>query len=82
MKDSKNWAILAILLLFSILSPACIGPPDPTFVAAARANHDAMAPEYIAYVNADQELDEAQRERRRRTVARWDEAIRSREGLR
>lgn len=71
--------IIPVLGLF--LLPSC-QLPDPTFVAAERANHDAIAPEYVQYVERDQALNEEQRERRRRTVARWDEAIRAREGRR
>lgn len=67
-----------LLALAGIFCSGCVAP-DPTFVAAVRASHDAIAPEYLRYVEADQALDEAARQRRRATVARWDEAIRSRE---
>jgi len=78
--NERRWPLLFFALACCAIAPACA--IDPTFVAAARASQDAMAPEYLGYVEADGKLDKAQRERRRRTVARWDEAIRAREGKR
>lgn len=61
------------LLLFPLLllMPSCVGP-DPTFVAASRATHDAIAPEYVHYVDNDPALTVA-------LLDRWREAIESRE---
>jgi len=77
---SRRCVLFLLLLVALMVLPSCAAGPDPTFTTAARATHDAVMPEYLGYVERDTALDEAQRERRRRTVARWDEAIRAREG--
>lgn len=81
MPKRRRLPFLLIPLLGMFLLPSCVAP-DPTLVTASRDVHDAIAPEYIGYVDADARLDPAAKERRRRTVARWDEAIRAREGKR
>lgn len=76
----RNRCLLFVLLaLCLLLLPSCTVGPDPTFVAASRATHDAVAPEYLRYVNADPGLTQEQRDRRRATIDRWNEAITSRE---
>ena len=70
-----RWPILLLLLACCALLPSCAGGPDPTFVAASRAAHDAIAPEYLHYVDADPALTPEQRQRRHATVDRWAEAI-------
>lgn len=79
MKTMRRVGLFLLLALILMVLPSCMGGPDPTFVAAARASHDAITPEYLGYVDKDPGLSGEQRERRHRTVARWDEAIRSRE---
>jgi hypothetical protein len=70
----RHWPLLVVLAVGS----SCIGA-DPTFVAAARATYDAIAPEYRAYVDADPQLTDEQRAIRRATLDRWNEAIATRE---
>jgi starvation-inducible outer membrane lipoprotein len=66
---------LAILLL--LLLSACTSTPH--FVAASRATYDAIAPEYLAYIEDDASLAEASKQIRRNTMARWREAIEAEE---
>lgn len=76
----RNRCLLFVLLaLCLLLLPSCAAGPDPTFVAASRATHDAVAPEYLRYVDADPALTTEQRTRRHATIDRWNEAIASRE---
>lgn len=75
MSNLTKWTFLSLCAILS----SCQAGPDPTFVAASRATHDAVAPEYLRYVDADQALTKEQRDRRHATVARWLEAISSRE---
>lgn len=77
---TRNRGLLSVLLaLCLLLLPSCMAGPDPTFVAASRATHDAVAPEYLRYVDADQALTTEQRNRRHASIDRWHEAITSRE---
>lgn len=76
-RSRRRWPLLLPILLATM--PACAGAPDPLFVGASRAAHDAIAPEYLRYVDADPALTQEQRDRRRATVARWAEAIAVRE---
>lgn len=76
----RNRCLLFVLLaLCLLLLPSCKAGPDPTFVEASRATHDAVAPEYRRYVDADQALTPEQRTRRHASIDRWNEAITSRE---
>ena len=68
---------LALCLL--LVLGACAGGPDPLFVGASRMTYDAIAPEYRNYVNADPALSSEQKQRRRDTLDRWNEAITVRE---
>ena len=49
--------------------------PGAAFVRAERATFDAIAPEYRAYVAADERLSPGQKDRRLRTVETWDLSI-------
>ncbi len=60
---------LVALVAFFILS-GCSGVSE-AYVKADQLTHDAIAPEYLDYVAADPELDDAQKQRRARTVATW-----------
>lgn len=66
-------AIGAFLVLMS-----CNSTPE-AFVAGERAVHDAIAPEYLEYVEADATLSAESKQRRKNTVARWDESLRAQE---
>lgn len=61
-----------------LLAAGCTLPPA-AFVSAERAAHDAIAPEYTAYVQADPALTQEQKDRRLRTVALWLQAIQAAE---
>lgn len=41
------------------------------YVQADRATYEAVAPEYLKYVEADQSIDSDERKRRERTVTTW-----------
>ena len=82
----QNWRMNAALpfapiLLFLPLSQCtgCAALPQPPadYVAADRATYEAVAPEYAAYVEADERLDAEQKARRARTVAAWDARVRA-----
>lgn len=48
------------------------------YVAADRLTFEAVAPEYVDYVNGDPKLTKEQKKRRHRTVRAWD--ARTKEG--
>lgn len=67
-------------LLLACLSGVCgCATPEAAFVRAERATYQAVAPEYVAYVEADPALSDEEKERRRRTVRTWDLSIRQHE---
>lgn len=79
MKAMRRFGLLLLLVVALLVLPSCAAGPDPTFVAASRATHDAIAPEYLGYVDADPTLSTEQRTRRHASIDRWREAIESRE---
>ena len=81
MNAALPFAPVSMLLLLS-QSAGCSALRLPTadYVAADRATYRAVAPEYAAYVTADESLDEEGRERRGRSLATWDARIRAAEG--
>ena len=50
---------------------ACVSPSHTAYVGADRLTFDAVAPEYLRYVEADPSLDGAAKERRKRTIESW-----------
>jgi hypothetical protein len=62
------------IVLLAVLSLSACTAPVP-FVVASRATYDAIAPEYLAYIEADANLAESSKQTRRNTLARWHEAI-------
>ena len=58
----------------ALCAPGC-AMPGAAFVRAERATFDAVAPEYRAYVAADERLSPEQKDRRLRTVETWDLSI-------
>jgi hypothetical protein len=56
-----------------LASAALAGCPalDRRYVAAERATHDAVAPEYRQYVEQDPALSAEQQARRQRTLEAW-----------
>jgi hypothetical protein len=60
-----RWIVLVLFLL-----SGCCGPSEPERAAHA-AVFDAVAPEYLEYVEGDEALTVAQRARRAETVSQW-----------
>ena len=81
MNAALPFAPVSLLLLLS-QSAGCsaLRLPAADYVAADRATYQAVAPEYAAYVHADESLDAEERGRRDRTLATWDARIRGVEG--
>lgn len=72
MKHRHIWAAALLFL------PSCQGVA-PAYVQADRLTHDAIAPEFAAYVKADEKLAESQKARRLALLASWDERLRAAE---
>lgn len=67
-----------LMMLATIALVGCMGGPEIDLdVAAQRAEHKAMAGPYLRYVEADANLDEMEKARRRNTVATQDLRIRT-----
>lgn len=64
--------LLVLLLL-------CSCTPTELYVKADRATYQAIAPEYIKYVDLDGQLSQDQKDRRHRLVEAWDGRIRAAE---
>jgi len=54
----------------ALLMLAGCGNLEP-YIKADKATFDAIAPEYQKYVDADPNLDQGQKDRRRRTLETW-----------
>ena len=69
----RRGSILAALLPLALLLGACNGctTPGAAYVAADRATYEAITPYYLVKVEADPELTEAQKARRKRLVETW-----------
>jgi len=67
MKRRRQAALFLPLLLLTLFG--C--QPAALHLEADRLTYDAVAPEYLQYVDADPRLDDEQRARRRRTVEAW-----------
>jgi hypothetical protein len=61
------------LLILLVISCGCT--LQGAYVAADKATFDAVAPEYRAYVVADQKLSPEQKKRRGRTLTAWEARI-------
>jgi hypothetical protein len=63
-----------IPLLFLSLAgcPALTASVPDAWVKADRARKNAVAPEYLQYVDADANLDEQQKQRRHNTIDAWE----------
>lgn len=59
------------LLLVGLVAFAASCTPGKAYVAADQGIFDAISPEYLLYVAADDALDAGQKARRERTVAAW-----------
>lgn len=67
--------VIAALVLVLLSVVGCAAPAS--FLAAERATYNAVAPEYLDYVNADPKLDAAQKQSRRDTIQAWDAGLRA-----
>lgn len=61
---------LSALLLLALLCVSCDGV-SKAYVKADELTYDAIAPEYLKYVQADEALSDAQKKRRATTVDTW-----------
>jgi len=60
-----------VVILLTLGLSACASPSHTAYVGADRLTFDAVAPEYLRYVEADSSLDATAKERRQRTVESW-----------
>lgn len=74
----RRWKSVASLLGLAVVCCSCAGPAE-AYVQADRATYEAIAPEYRAYVEADEDLDEAQVQRRIDLLSTWEARIRAAE---
>jgi len=58
-----------LLILLILAAAGC--SPQAMYVASDRLTYEAIAPEYVQYVQGDPYLTPAQKRRRERTVAAW-----------
>lgn len=68
-----------ILIVLCALLASCGSAPQILDVAADRATYDAVAPDFLRYVDADAALTAEQKQLRHDTVATWDLRLRKRE---
>lgn len=73
-EDAAMRKLLAVLLLACMA--ACGSMPRVLDVTAQRKEHDAVAPEYLRYVDADSTLTAEQKQSRHDTVGAWALRIR------
>lgn len=69
-----------LILCAGLLLGACTTASD-TYVKADRATYDAIVPDYINYVQADNGLTQEQKDRRMRLVWSWQKRIEAAEGV-
>lgn len=66
MKRASRWAVLFLVLTLG----GCVTAAD-AYVDADRATYEAVAPEYLKYIEADATLNAMQKQIRRDNVAAW-----------
>ena len=76
----RTLKILAVAAIAAVLC-SC-GSMTDSYIAADKATYDAVAPEYLDYVRDDQSLDQAGKDRRRRTIETWEKRIQAADYLR
>jgi hypothetical protein len=72
---NRRLRTLSPLLLAPFLFTGCAAMTSSapeSWVKADRATKDAIAPEYLEYVDKDDALDQAGKDRRHRTVQTWE----------
>lgn len=72
--------LLALVALLGTGGCSAMQSPVAAYVAADRATFEAIAPEYLEYVEDDPSLIDEQRQRRERTVAAWRLRVEEAEG--
>lgn len=77
-KDVRGWLLLAVGSAMFLSFCACVAPTQLD-VAADRATYDAIAADYLRYVNADAALSAEDKARRARTVETWNMRIAAQE---
>jgi hypothetical protein len=60
-----------LIICFAILSTFIGCAVQKDYVAADKLFYEAIAPEYLQFVDANPNFDNDQKERRKRTVAAW-----------
>lgn len=65
----RHYVLLALLLILLTLA-GCQGV-SASYADADAATYDAIAPEYLGYVDKDETLSGDQKQRRQETVASW-----------
>jgi len=66
----RHLKLAAAALVVAAITGGCVTPAGE-YVAADAATYDAVAPEYLEYVDADPKLGPEQKASRRRTVETW-----------
>lgn len=73
---TRRLRMLCLLPLFAFAGCAALTSSAPeSWVRADKATHDAIAPEYVEYVDKDASLDQAGKDRRHRTLQTWQDRI-------
>lgn len=78
LKDARCWLFLAIGAALFLSFCACVAPSQID-VAADRATYDAIAADYLRYVNADAALSVEDKARRARTIETWGIRLKAQE---
>lgn len=71
---NRRLCLIPFVFVFSGCAALTSSAPE-SWVRADRATHDAIAPEYVEYVDKDATLDQAGKDRRHRTVQTWETRI-------
>jgi len=74
----KRSLLLLLTVACCAVLPSCA--PPQVYVTADRETFNAVAPEYRAYVEADANLSDVQKERRYRTIDTWQSRVEAAEG--
>lgn len=67
--------ILGLAVVILALATSGCADLQTVYVEADRLTFEAVAPEYRAYVEADEGLDDRQKERREKTLEAWQRRI-------
>lgn len=67
----RKWMAACGLIVLGLALCSC-STPSQAYADADRATYESIAPEYLAYVEADASMDAIAKQRRRDTVSTWD----------